>query len=164
MADELNQVADTTMSDEELELELDLGETEDVATLKEELEKKNKIIRQVLARAKKAETKIKAEPPVVTNQEQSKDFFEDERFDLFQEGHSKDTIKFIIANGGRKALEDPNSLVSIAVRAQQEQRKAEQAASHTADTSGMSELERKYTPEMLKNMSVAELEKIVPRA
>lgn len=163
MEDNSNQEADTIISDEELDLDLNLDGNDDVEVLKAQLEKERKARQQLTARAKAAEAKAKATHQT-TNKEQTKDFFEDERFDLFSEGYSKETIKFIMKNGGKEVLKDPNSMVSIAVRTQMEQKKAEQAASQTADTSGMSELERKYTPEMLKNMTVKELEAIVPRA
>lgn len=88
----------------------------------------------------------------------------DEVVDLRLEGYSKDDVKFIMQNGGRKSLEDKNSYVAIALKARKEQAEAEAAANKVNDTSGMSEVERKYTPEQLKNMSLEELKKIVPRA
>jgi hypothetical protein len=84
--------------------------------------------------------------------------------DYIREGYSRDDVSFIVANGGRKALEDPNSYVSIAVRQKQEQRRAEFAAGQANDTSGMSEVEKKYTPEQLKAMSASDLAKILPHA
>lgn len=157
--------ADTIISDEELELELELDGNEDAEALKAELEKKNKIIKQVLARAKKAEAKAKAESsPINNNQERSKLSIDDETLDLRLDGYTREEVEFIARNGGRKALEDKTSYVAIALNTKREQEKAERAASQTADTSGLSEFERKYTPEMLANMSVAELEKIVPKA
>jgi len=61
-------------------------------------------------------------------------------------------------------MEDPNSLVSIAVKAKMEQKKAEEAASQTTVGQGASDVERKYTPEQLKNMSLKELEALLPKA
>lgn len=165
MSQEIEQVADTIMTDEELELELELDGNEDIQALKAELAKKNKIVQQVLARAKKAEAKAKAEPSQINNQqEHSKLSFDDETLDLRLDGYTRDEVQFIARNGGRKALDDKTSYVAIALNTKREQQKAEQAASQTGDTSGMSEFERKYTPEMLKNMSSAELAKIVPHA
>lgn len=60
MSDELNQDADTIISDEELDLDLNLDDGEDVETLKEALAKKDAFARQVVARAKKAEAELKA--------------------------------------------------------------------------------------------------------
>lgn len=161
MSDELDN-QDVSL-DEELDLELDLDGTEDTGAE----DKKDKIIKSLLARTKKAEAlakKAKAQAPRITTQEEPKDFFEDERLDLLSEGYDKPTIKFIMNNGGRKALEDPNSPVSFAIKAMKEQKKAEQAAQATEDTSALSEVERKYTTEQLENMSIEELKKILPHA
>ena len=84
--------------------------------------------------------------------------------DYIREGYSREDVAFIVANGGRKALEDPNSYVSIAIKSKMDQRRAEIAAAGATDTSGMSEVERKYTPEQLKAMSSEELAKILPKA
>lgn len=88
----------------------------------------------------------------------------DEVVDLRLEGYSKDDVNFIMANGGRKVLEDKNSYVTIALKARKEQAQAEAAANKVVDTTGMTDIERKYTPEQLQNMSLEELKKIVPRA
>lgn len=155
--------ADTTISDEELELELEPDGTEDVEELKEKLAKKDKALKQVLARAKAAEAKAKATSSI-TSKEQPRLTIDDETLDLRLDGYTRDEVEFIARNGGRKALEDKTSYVAIALNTKREQQKAEAAASQTADTSGMSEIERKYTPEMLQNMSLEELDKIVPHA
>lgn len=84
--------------------------------------------------------------------------------DYIREGYSREDVNFILANGGREALKDENSYVSIAIRQKQEQRRAEAGAARITDSSGMSEVERKYTPEQLKQMSSAELAKILPKA
>lgn len=88
----------------------------------------------------------------------------DEVVDLRLDGYSKQDVDFIMKNGGRKVLEDKTSYVTIAIQARKEQAKAEAAANKVVDTSGMSEVERKYTPEMMKNMSTAELKKLLPHA
>lgn len=159
MEDE-TQVAEATITDEELELDSILDGIEDVEALKEELAKKDKIVKQVLARAKAAEAKVKTAPQPIKVDSST----EDERLDLRLDGYSKDEVTFIMANGGRKVLDDKDSYVSIALNTKREQRAAEQAAGKTDDTSGMSPIERKYSPEALKNMSAADLEKILPRA
>ena len=84
--------------------------------------------------------------------------------DYIREGYSRDDVTFIMANGGREALKDPNSYVSIAVKSKMDQRRAESAADQASDSSGMSEIERKYTPEQLKAMSAAQLKEILPKA
>lgn len=88
----------------------------------------------------------------------------DEVVDLRLDGYSKPEVEFILRNGGRKELDDKNSYVAIALNTKREQERAEREASKTTDTSGMTEVERKYTTEQLKNMTAAELEKILPRA
>lgn len=84
--------------------------------------------------------------------------------EMIRQGYTKADAEFIQRNGGKKALEDQNSYVAVALRTMQEQRRAEQAASAVNSTAGQSEVERKYTPEQLKNMSVEELEKLLPHA
>lgn len=88
----------------------------------------------------------------------------DEVVDLRLDGYSKTEVEFILRNGGRKELDDKNSFVAIALNTKREQERAEKEASKVTDTSGMTEVERKYTTEQLKNMTAAELEKILPRA
>jgi hypothetical protein len=117
---------------------------------------KNKPAR-VVEIEKPAETITTQSPPASTVT------LNDEVVDLRLDGYSKQEVEFILRNGGRKSLEDANSFVSIAINTQREQRQAEQAASQVADTSGQSEIERKYTPEQLRNMSVKELETLLPR-
>lgn len=53
-------VVEATISDEELELELDLDDTEDVEALKAKIAEKDTFARQAVARAKKAEADLKA--------------------------------------------------------------------------------------------------------
>lgn len=159
----LDKGVDATMSDEELELDLNLDDNEDVEALKQRLEKTEKFAKQALARAKTAESKLKAKPQI-TNQANQNQGIDDEVLDLRLDGYSKDEVLFISRNGGRKALEDANSFVSIALKTKRDQAKAEAEASKTADTSQMSEVERKYTPEQLKNMSAKELAEILPHA
>jgi hypothetical protein len=163
---------DGTNPDEELELELeDLDDTEDVETLREQLTKEREARKQILARAKKAEEALKKQPkaePHKTNSHEAKpsgyDILNDEVADLLMAGHTKEDVKFIMANGGVKALEDANSLVAIAINTKREQRKAEQAASQTTSSGVASEVERKYTPEQLKNMPLDKLKEILPKA
>lgn len=153
---------------------------DDPQVLKQQLSKEAQARRQITARAikgeseakKEREARIKAEEELkslTTKKEESQEqkpvtINNDEVVDLRLDGYSKKEVEWIMQNGGRKSLEDPNSLVSIAIKAQREQTKAEAAASAVADTSGLSEIERKYTPEQLKSMSVKELEKILPHA
>lgn len=160
---EETQVAVDTSTDETLELETTQDDTEDVVVLRERLAKAEEAKRQIHARALRAEKSLKEKEtaPHITKEEYT---LNDEVVDLRLDGYSKDDVAFIMKNGGRKTLEDKNSYVSIAINARKEQARAEAEANKVVDTSGMSEIERKYTPEMLKNMSLEELKKIVPRA
>ncbi len=147
---------------------------DDPQVLKQQLQKESQARRQLTARAIKAEETAKkereariraeesAKPITETQTSQEKPTINDEIVDLRLDGYSKKEVEWIMTNGGRKSLDDPNSLVSIAIKAQREQTKAEAAASAVGDTSGLSEFERKYTPEQLRNMSVSDLEKILP--
>lgn len=83
-----------------------------------------------------------------------------ERMELKTEGYNEDEIAFIQQSGGRKSLE--NQYVKQAIESMRAQKKAEAAAVET--TAGKSEIEKQYTDEQLRNMSTAELEKILPKA
>ena len=146
---------------------------DDPMVLKEQLAKELEARRQLTARAKKAEAEVREAKEKLLRLEKNPDSREsftkteyslnDEVVDLRLEGYSKDDVGFIMNNGGRKSLDDKNSYVAIAIKARKEQTKAEAEAQKVPDTSGISEVERKYTPEMLRNMSAAELKKILPR-
>ncbi len=135
--------------------------TETAEERADRLDEQNK---KLFERAKKAEADLKALKPQaqVIKSNPSPDT-EDERLELRLDGYSKEEVGFIMNNGGRKSIEDKTSYVSIALNAKREQARAENAASQTADTSTMSEVERKFTPEQLKNMKASDLEKILPK-
>jgi len=149
---------------------------DDPVVLKQQLAKEAEARRQLTARAKNAEEKARealtklaeAESKHITpNQEppaSSSVTLNDEVVDLRLDGYSKAEVDWIMKNGGRKALEDKTSYTSIAINAKREQERAERAASEVADTSMFSDVERKYTKEQLANMSVKELEAILPHA
>ena len=158
----MNEERDVVVTDtnEDMDLDLNLDDSEDVGALKEEIARLKEAKRQIHARALRAEKEKKTAPPI--NKEEYS--LNDEVVDLRLDGYTKEDVSFIMKNGGRKALEDKNSYTAIAINARKEQARAEAEANKVVDTSGMSEIERKYTPEMLKNMSLDELKKIVPRA
>lgn len=161
--------AEAIIPDEELELDLTPDGSETEAELAQKLANAERAKKQILARARKAELELKGlkeaqTVPAPKVEEAKPEILDDEVLDLRFAGHDKETIKFIMANGGSKALEDPNSLVSIAVKAKVEQRKAEEAASQTTVGQGAGDIERKFTPEQLKNMSLKELEALLPKA
>lgn len=163
MADEADGAA-TTTAEEEIET-LPEG-IDDPMILKAEIVKKDKAIRQIHARAIKAETLLKErapknDEPIIQSSSPTQSQL-DERVDLRLDGYNKEETEWIMQNGGRKSIEDTNSYVAIALNAKREQRQAEEAANGVSSTVGLSEIERKYTPEQLRNMSVKELEAILP--
>lgn len=163
--------ADSTISDEELELEILPDTVDDPMVLKGEVDKKNQIIRQLTARAKTAEqekrdaiTKLaQMESTTITNPENKPYQINDEVVDLRLDGYSKEEVEWIMKNGGRKELENKDSYTAIAINARREQTRAEQAA-NIDDTIGLSDVERKYTPQQLAAMPLKELEQILPHA
>lgn len=141
--------------------DIDLIKAE-LAILKEERDRERDAKNAILARAKAAEAKLKEGK--ITQPEKGSQLNE-ALIDLRIDGYTREDADFILRNGGRKALEDANSYVSIAIKARRDQRLSEEAASQTSQNSSqLSEVERKYTPEQLKNMSAKELEKILPHA
>lgn len=111
----------------------------------------------------KAQRPVERQEREITTEQTKTVGVPDEVIDLRLDGYSKEEVEFIIKNGGRKALEDTNSFVSIALNTKREQAKAESAA-QIPDSSQLSEVERKFTPEQLKNMSAKELETLLPHA
>jgi len=127
----------------------------------QELAKKNK---ELFARAKKAEEmarKAKLEPAPNKSAEPDPKLNERlERIELQTKGYSDEEIDFMLPLGGKKAIE--NEFVKAAIESKRQQKRAEAA---TVDTdSAKSDIEKKYSAEQIANMSVAEMEKILPRA
>ena len=151
--------------EQELEINLDAPE-ESVEALKEQLAKKDTANKQILARAKSEEARRKAVEAelakIKPTQEKTdvKGYDLDEVTDLRLDGYSKEEVKFIMNNGGRKALED--SFVKVAIEQIRTQKKAEAAIPDME--SNKSEVERKFTQEQLSKMSAEELYKILPKS
>lgn len=168
---ETDQDAASIIADEELELdlELDVDDSEEVVTLKkgdyEKLSKRANAVPNILARAKKAEAQAKAThiKKEETHQESQKpsDILKADEFKLYRQGYTESEIDLIMHNGGMKALTDEKSPLALGLKVSREQRQAEEAASQTSDTVGLSELERKFTPEQMRNMPKEELEKLI---
>ena len=162
---EVKDSATNETQDQELEISLDATDG-DAVDSKEVVDKQK--FDQVFARMKKAEEAVKSlktksqEVKVETpaTQVDKKGYDLDEVTDLRLDGYSKEEVKFIMNNGGRKSLEDP--FVKVAIEKNREQRKAEQAIPEME--SGKSEVERKYTQEQLSKMSADELYKILPKS
>lgn len=161
--------AEPIISDSELEADLTPSGTETLEELQQRLANAERAKKQILARARKAEERLKEFKPAETPKATApQDTNLDDRLwevaEMIQQGYTRADAEFVSKNGGREALKDPNSYVSVAIRTLHEQRRAESAVDNTTHTAGMSEIERKFTPEQLKNMSVEELEKILPHA
>lgn len=167
-------IDDTSNITEDGTVEVVEGESvEDKAARLEEANKK------LFERAKKAEGFIKQADGTWVKKPQTQKIIKEEKnvpdvdslkeeiwtiADYIREGYDRKDVEFIMRNGGREALNDPNSYVSVALKSKLEQRRAEAEASKTSNSGGMSEIERKYTPEQLRNMSSEELKKILPQA
>ncbi len=143
---------------------------DDPVVLKAQLAKEAEARRQLTARAKKAEelaktereARIRAEEakpePTIKNEDAPKG--EDERLELRLDGYSKEEVNYIMANGGRKSLEDKNSYTAIAINTRREQLKAEKAASDTQGKSGEDQF-REVNFNIPRNPSVQDLKKSV---
>jgi len=149
-------------NDEELviDLEDEVEEEKPVETLEA---RKARLERQLSQTNKK----LGVNEPKLNRAEPSQPMYnilEDEVADLILGGYSKEETKFILANGGRKALENKDSYVAVAINAKREQRRVEEAVGETSSSSGLSLGGKMYTDEQMKNMSIEELEKILPHA
>lgn len=82
------------------------------------------------------------------------------RLELKTEGYSEESISFLEKVGGKEALADPH--VKAAIESIQEQKRAEKAA--VGNETAKSEIERKFSPEEIAQMSPEELYKILPKA
>jgi hypothetical protein len=137
------------------------------------LEEQNK---KLYARAKKAEgfvqdsdgNWVKKEPkPQATISEERQsipkpsDILKADEFKLYRAGYSESEIDLIMHNGGMKALDDEKSPLTLGLKVAREQRTAEDASNMLSDKSGMSEVERKYTPEQMRNMKPADLANLI---
>lgn len=110
----------------------------------------------------------KVSKPKIINEESSQirpsDILRSPEFSLHREGYTEDEIDLIMRNGGREMLKDEKNPLVLGLRAAREQRRAEDEASKANGTSGLGEIGKKYTDQDLRNMSQAELEKILPQA
>lgn len=129
------------------------------------LEEQNK---KLFERAKKAEAKSKerpAEKPITNNSSVTpRDILKSDEFVLHRMGYDETEIEVIMNNGGKQILENKNSPITLGIQASREQRGAENASSMAKSSSQLSEVERKFTPDQLRNMTAEELSKILPHA
>lgn len=127
------------------------------------LEEANK---KLYERAKEAEAEAKALKAKSAISEtviqKPSDILKADEFKLYRQGYTESEIDLIMHNGGAKVLEDKTNPLVLGLQAAKEQRGAEDAASRATDSSGTSDLERKYTETDFRNMSKEDLAKIVP--
>lgn len=141
----------------------------------EKLAKLEETNKKLYARAKEAEGFIQdangewVKPPKVEPKvsepvavPKPSDILKADEFKLYRMGYSEADIDLIMHNGGAKILEDKQNPLVLGLEASRAQRSAEHAASMVSDSSGLSDIERKYTEQDLKNMSKEELAKILP--
>jgi hypothetical protein len=124
------------------------------------LEETNK---KLFERAKKAEAEAKAlkEKPLISEPTKPSDILKADEFKLYRMGYSENEIDLIMHNGGVKILEDKTSPIVLGLEATKTQRRAEEAASAATDSSGLSEIERKYTEADLRNMKPDEIAALI---
>lgn len=123
--------------------------------------------KKLYERAKTAEAEAKAlkEKSSISESQvipKPSDILKADEFKLYRQGYTDQEIDLIMHNGGAKILEDKTSPLVLGLQAAKEQRGAEDAASRATDSSGASDLERKYTETDFRNMSKEDLAKIVP--
>lgn len=155
---------DVDLNNEE-EIEINLEEEVEESKPVESLEaRKARLERQLLQTNKKLGLDDSKKLNRVESQPQRYNILEDEVADLILDGYSKDETKFILANGGRKALENKDSYVAIAINTKREQKRTEEAVSQTSSKSALSLGGKTYTEEQLRNMTPEEMEKVLPHA
>lgn len=131
--------------------------------------------KRLYERTKKAEADAKAAreaievKPAISEQpaiqqpiQKASDILKADEFKLYRAGYTESEIDLIMHNGGAKLLEDKTNPLVLGLQAAKEQRGAEDAASRTSDSSGLSDIERQYTEQDMRNMSKEELAKLVP--
>lgn len=90
------------------------------------------------------------------------DILKADEFKLYRAGYTESEIDLIMHNGGAKLLDDKTNPLVLGLQAAREQRGAEDAASRATDSSGLSDVERKYSEQDMRNMKKEDLEKLIP--
>lgn len=153
-------------AEENKQIDAALGAEEKLAALEEQNKK-------LFARAKTAEGFIqdsdgkwvKKEKPAPISEPQAvqkpSDILKADEFKLYRQGYTESEIDLIMHNGGMKALADEKSPLTLGLKAAREQRLAEEASGKISDKSGLSEVERKYTVEQMRNMKPEDLANLI---
>ena len=90
------------------------------------------------------------------------DILKADEFKLYRAGYTESEIDLIMHNGGAKLLDDKTNPLVLGLQASKQQRSAEEAASRVTDSTGFSDIERKYTEQDLRNMKKEELANLLP--
>lgn len=118
------------------------------------------------AEAKEAKAKVIEVKPAISVDTKPEirpsDILKADEFKLYRAGYSESEIDLIMHNGGAKILEDKANPLVLGLQAAKEQRGAEDAASRISDATGLSDIERKYTEQDMRNMKKEELEALIP--
>ncbi len=142
------------------------GETaEERASRLEEANKKLfQRAKEAEALAKELKAKVTEVKPTISENREVKasDILKSPEFRLHREGYPEDLIEVIMANGGPSVLENKTSPITLGIQASMEQRKAEVAANMASNSSGVSDIERKFTEQDMRNMSKEDLAKLIP--
>lgn len=152
---------------EEIEIIDSLNDTGDHATetAEERLSRLEETNKKLYERTKKAEAEAKAlkeKPAISEPAAKPSDILKADEFKLYRLGYSEGEIDLIMHNGGAKILEDKKNPLVLGLQAAKEQRGAEDAANRVSDSSGLSDIERKYTEQDMRNMSKEDLAKLIP--
>ncbi len=135
-------------------------------TTEERLSRLEETNKRLYQRTKEAEAEAKAlkEKPAISESANTRpsDILKADEFKLYRQGYTESEIDLIMHNGGAKVLEDTKNPLVLGLQAAKEQRLAEDASSKIKDSTGASELERKYTEQDFRNMKKEDLEKLLP--
>jgi hypothetical protein len=142
------------------------GAGEATETAEERLAKLEETNKKLFERAKKAEADAKAlKERTITNQQEitkPSEILKAPEFRLSRQGYDEDEIDLIMRNGGPDILKDEKNIITQGIKVSREQKGAEEAASQVSDSSGLSDIERKYGEKDLRNMTKEDLEKLLP--
>jgi len=146
------------------------GETWEQRVSRLELANKKLFERAKEAEAAEKEAKAKlmeakpaiSEVPAQSSEFKPSDILKADEFKLYRMGYTEAEIDLIMHNGGAKILEDKANPLVLGLQAAKEQRGAEDAASRVTDSSGLSDIERKFTEQDMRNMKKEDLEKLIP--
>jgi len=163
---EKDETQDIDLDNNEDELDLDLSDDEtdqdDTKDWKAEALKYKSMATRYKGKLEKPQ--VKKEVAVeISKQEYMKpsDILKADEFKLHRQGYNEDEIDLIMHNGGMKILKDEKSPLFLGLKVAKEQRLAESASDSTNNTAGTSEVERKHTPEQMRNMDTEELAKLI---